>query len=179
MKIWNTIGTKTETKTNLTQLMQLYTRCFFSLGLTQHLSLISLSFVSKSTSVLGSRIKTCLFVIGKEISSYPTSKTLLSVEQICSHHALLRHMQVWSPLWQTSEGAHQNKAWWPCAHLWEVWKDMQRSEEAKDCFIIWHVEKRDVLFPRYVSLVVCSQKLPPSLLACAPSPSSSSLSQPH
>ena len=97
-----------------------------------HLSLISLSFVSKSTSVLGSRIKTCLFNFGKEISSYPTSKTSLSVEQICSHHALLRHMQVWSPLWQTSEGAHQNKAWWPCAHLWEVWKYMQRREEAKD-----------------------------------------------
>ena len=41
-------------------------------------------------------------------------------------------MQVWSPLWQTSEDAHCNKAWWPCTHLWEVWKDIQRREEAKD-----------------------------------------------
>ena len=46
-------------------------------------------------------------------------------------------MQVWSPLWQTSEDAHCNKAWWPCTHLWEVWKDIQRREEAKDTHGVW------------------------------------------
>ena len=57
---------------------------------------------------------------------------LLSVERICSHHAFLCHMQHWSSFWQTSEDAHSIKAWWPCAHLWELWSDMQRRDEAED-----------------------------------------------
>lgn len=42
----------------------------------------------------------------------------------------LCNMQHWSSFRQTSEDAHSSKAWWPCAHLWEVWSDMQRRDEA-------------------------------------------------